>query len=172
MMNTQYNEESGEIRRDDSKRRIGALDVAVIISVIALIVFAVLRLGLADRVFFSGQNFNVVIESGAISAETVSSVSTGDSVVFSDGKPLGTVVSVESAPAVFEATADNGERILVAYPEGGPVRITLTVSVRLAWKDGRYVTSSGSRVTPGDKTVFSTKFASIEGTVISIKEAG
>lgn len=155
---------------EKSGRRISALDISVILLIVAILVLALVRLGVVDRISFRGTDCDVTVRITKADASFAANISEGDKVYFEDGTLLGTVVSASVSPSYFRATGTDVATVSAKYPESEYVDVSVVVRASLAWKDGSRYTLGGKRIIAGAAFTLDTAAAVFECVVSSIEE--
>ncbi len=150
---------------EERKVRFTAVDLSVVLLVIAIVVLAVIRTGAVGKILFRGEDCDVVFTASALAAGFSGSISKGDEVRLADGTLVGTVTAVSSSGSSFYP-AGGGEK--TSYPAGTYEDVKITVRCSLAWKDGYWVSSAGTRFVPGESHSLSTPRAVFDATVTSV----
>ena len=156
---------------EKNTRRISALDISVILLLVAVVVLALVRIGVVDRISFRGTDCNVTVRVTKADASFAANISIGDKVYLEDGMLLGTVVSASVSPSYFRETAEDGTSVSVKYPEGEYKDVDIVISASLAWKDGSRYTIGGQRIMAGTALSLDTAAAVFECVVSSVEEA-
>jgi len=118
--------------------KFNALDLCVIIALIAVLGSVLLRFIPLDKLTESRKNYTVTLKITNVDLAVIeaSGIKEGDQLTTSDGAVLGTVVSVEKTPSVL-GISDAGEKIV--YPEGTVYDLKIGVScVLTASSSGTY----------------------------------
>ena len=156
---------AGEKAMEERKVRFTAVDLSVVLLVIAIAVLAVIRTGAVGKILFRGEDCDVVFTASSLASGFSDNISNGDEVRLPDGTLIGTVVAVTSSASSFYP-AGSGDK--VSYPANTFEDVKITVRCSLAWKDGYWVSSAGTRVVPGESHSLSTLRAVFDATVTSV----
>jgi len=155
---------------EKSGRRISALDISVILLIVAVLILALVRLGVVDRISFRGTDCDVKVRITMADASFASNLSEGDKVYLDDGSLLGTVVSASVSPSYFRAAGSDGTYSQVKYPEKEYADVDIVVRASLAWKESSWYTLSGKRIISGVALSLDTPTAVFECSVVSVDE--
>jgi hypothetical protein len=152
-------------------RGLTALDIAVIIILIAVVLSVALRL-VWDRIFSADRkDCTVSFEVSAAKSAVGSLLAEGDAVMLPDGSRLGTLGAVSVTPAVFLATDASGGPVEARWPEDTLVDISGTLTAELYDRDGGFLTKGGLRICAGTVIVLHTRTADFQVTVTGVEPA-
>ena len=159
------NENSGGRRR-----AVSALDISIILVLIAVIVLGVIRAGVIEKIAFRGSDCDLTVRIFAYPAGFEANFSSGDKVYLADGTLLGEIVSAKSSPSVLTLTNAGGEAVDYSYPEGTLSDIELRIRCSLEWKSDSWYTSGSLRMVYGETLVFYTSRAQCESVIVKIAQ--
>ncbi len=150
-------------------KRFNVLDAAVLLAVIALIVTAVLRAGLIDRLTFSSKPCTVVLVCKNVDAD-IAAPEANDLLYTEAGDDFGKVISVSFTTSSMTVTDADGIQRKVDLPSDYVRDIEISVECKLGIKDGRYLNLSGDLIVPGTEFTLHTRTNTIICTVSSISD--
>lgn len=156
------------------RRKIGVIDVVIIVAVLAIILTSVLRYTLDEGLFTQNDTAcSISFRVSSVRYNTYDMLEENEKVFLSDFELLGTLSSLSITPAVFYAENDEGELISVHYPENTLVDISGEILCELSVSGGRYTAADGTHVCAGaelelhtdtvDMTVVVTKVSVMKG---------
>ena len=160
--------------KDNARRKIGVIDVVIIVAVLAIILTGVLRYALNEGLLTQNDTAcSVGFRVTSVRYNTYDMLDENENVFLSDFELLGTLSSINITPAVFYAENAEGELISVHYPENTLVDIDGEILCELSVNGGRYTAANGTHICAGavldlhtdtvDMTVVVTKVNTVKG---------
>ena len=158
-----------ETRDKEGKRagrgpRFNAIDIAVILAVLAIIVSVALRFLPLNRIAEKKAGYTALITVKGCDGEALASagLAAGCELRFADGTPAGQVVSVRSEPSVFPGDGS------LRYPESSIADLTLTLSCELLVSEAGTFAANGTAVSAGAPLELYGKTFVISGDLLSL----
>lgn len=131
-------------------RRIGVMDVIIIIAIVAIIFAGVMRYAIDERLFVQNDTAcSVSFRVTSVRYSTYDMLEENEEVYLADFESFGTFSSLNLTPAVFYAEDENGQLIPVHYPENTLVDIDGEILCELSSSSGRYTAADGTHICSG-----------------------
>ena len=145
----------------DEKKKLSltALDIAILLAIIAIIASAVLRITWRKLNSSDTAQCSVSYKVSMVYHTVPDSFAEGEKVYLDDGSLLGTMGTSSVIPAEFAAAEKNGDITYHMYPEDTFSDISGTISAQLYKADGGYVTVGGIHIATGTVLTVHTRIA-------------